>query len=225
MSQKILFVSNILQKKLMDEILLHEMIDGRWASQRPKGCNLDWLDVKIQVTSDGVVGASGFTPPRTYNFVHKDVMTQFSDEMLQVSKQVNPNISIAHIRKDLIELAQIIGGRLANTNMQPIKLYRGRSRSGDLVVSSSILRTKSALEVATLLNTVVNPDEFLEETLGRSRNDPTYYKLKVKGTKQPKVKTTITFYKKDSPICSALNESIEKEPENENQEAQANTCD
>lgn len=220
MTQKILFVSNVLQKKLMDEVLLHEMIDGRWSSQRPKGCNLDWLDVKIQVSTDGVVGASGFTPPRTYNFVHKEVMVQFADEMLQVSKQLNPNISIAHIRKDLIELAQIIGGRLVNTNMQPIKLYRGRSKAGDRVVSSSILRTKSALEVATLLNTVENPDEFLEETLGRSRNDPTYYKLKVKGVKTPKVRNAITFYKKNSPICSGLTD----EKEIENEETQENTC-
>lgn len=137
---KILYVSSAVQAVLMKEIFIPELIGGFWKDHRPVGHGDVWRDVDVQVTTDGKLGPVGFEAPRNYNFLNLEFAVPNEDRLIACAKTVKDNSTIKSVKKELIELGRIVGGRLAARDATPVKLYRGNHREGTVTVSSAKAR-------------------------------------------------------------------------------------
>jgi hypothetical protein len=138
----ILLVASEVQARLMREIFIPEIIDGFWTSQRPAGHQDVWRSVEVRVAGlDGRLGTIGFDAPRTYNFGNPEFFNPCEEQILAVAKAARPTSCLPSIKKELIELGHIIGGRKLHIDQEPTVLYRGNHREGTVTYSSAKART------------------------------------------------------------------------------------
>ncbi len=150
--QKVLKVATSVQKAVFDKVILSQIASGFWKNARPADHADSWKGVEIVVSTD--LGAQGFDVPRNYNFVNPDFFRMNEGALMAAAQEVDPNITVKKLKKQLISLNQIVGSRLKELGGTVSKLPRGRK-------PSTTVTTKQD-EVKTIVRKV--PVNFVEET-------------------------------------------------------------
>jgi len=144
---KRLYVSSAVQAHLLQAVLIPQMKDGFWKDHRPADHAQHWTDVEIVVTSDSTLGADGWKIPRTYNFVNPDFIKPNEQLLVSAAQAVKPSSNFRSVKKELIELSRIVGGRLTDKNGIPTKANRGTNKpTTSVVVEQARSAVKAAVE-------------------------------------------------------------------------------
>lgn len=143
MGNKVLTVATAVQRAVLQEVLLNEIATGFWKNARPADHAESWKGVEIKVGT--VLGASGFEIPRNYNFVNPDFFNRSGKKMLDAALVVDANITEKGLKKQLLALNQILGGRLTETGGTVTKLPRGRKQT----TATTTTTTKKATTTTT----------------------------------------------------------------------------
>lgn len=138
-------VATEIQKVLMKEVLLPEIALGFWKDARPADHADYWIDVSIEVGPD--LGVKNFEMPRNYNFVNPDFFRKTEARLMAAAQLVNPEITVKQLKKQLITLNQIIGGRLTQIGGTIAKLPRGR-KSGTQTAPTSTTKSDTVVRRA-----------------------------------------------------------------------------
>lgn len=125
MTTKQLFVSSQVQINLMTAVIIPEMKTGFWKDHRPAGHGNQWDDVELLVTTNNLVGPTNFMVPRNYNFVNPDFLDACSDQLLAAAQEADETATMKSVKKALIDLSRIVGGRLTDLTEAPTKANRG----------------------------------------------------------------------------------------------------
>lgn len=145
MSKKQLLVSSAVQAALLNEFLLGELVTGFWKDQRPVGHGDAWTDVQIVVSTTNVVGpAGGFKPLRFYDFLNPEFTKIHEAKLVSIAKKLKPATTFKSLKKELIELARIIGGRMTDKTQEPARVFRGNNRT-----DFDVIRTVDRVKVMT----------------------------------------------------------------------------
>jgi hypothetical protein len=99
------------------------------------------------VSTDAKLGAIDFTVPRLYNFVNPDFIKPNEDKLVTAAQAVKSSSNFRSVKKELIELSRIVGGRLTNANENPTKANRGNNKNG--TVQEPVSKAKTAVKKAT----------------------------------------------------------------------------
>lgn len=152
---KVLVVATAVQKAVLENVLLNEIATGFWKNARPADHAESWKGVEIKVGA--VYGASGFEVPRNYNFVNPDFFSKAGKKMLDAALAVDANITEKGLKKQLILLNKILGGRISEANGPEKKLPRGRKQTeGEATAKST---TKANTTVKRVAANVQEPAE------------------------------------------------------------------
>ena len=146
MTTKQLYVSSAVQKALLTEILIPEMATGFWKDHRPADHAQQWADVEIIVSESDKLGAMNFTVPRLYNFVNPDFIKPNEAKLVEIAQAIKASSNFRSVKKELIELSRIVGGRLTDKNGIPTKANRGNNKSG--TVQEAVKKAKTAVKKA-----------------------------------------------------------------------------
>jgi len=117
-----LLVTSQIQAKFLTEFLIPQMKTGFWKDHRPRNHGYQWDGVDIVVSNDKL-GPVNFKVPRLYNFINMEFMERFQDELVKIAKSVKPSSNLKSVRKELIELSKIVGGRIESTTSEIKKAY------------------------------------------------------------------------------------------------------
>lgn len=128
---KQLFVSSDVQAALLKNVLIPQMKDGFWKNHRPADHATQWLDVEILVTSSEQLGPVNFKVPRLYNFVNPDFIKPNEAVLVAAAQTIKPSSNFRSVKKELIELSRIVGGRLSDKNGVPLKANRGNNKGSE----------------------------------------------------------------------------------------------
>lgn len=162
MVSRALVVATAVQKAVMQDVLLGEIATGFWKNARPSDHAASWKGVDIRV---GVsFGAEGFEIPRNYNFVNPDFFKRVEAKLMESAIKVDPNITTKQLKKQLITLNQILGGRVTEMGGLVAKLPRGRKASAVPVEPKATKGTKPATR--KVLANLVDPEDMQESTVG-----------------------------------------------------------
>lgn len=154
-TQKILTVATAVQKAVLENVLLGEIASGFWKNARPADHADNWKGVEIKV---GVqYGATGFEIPRNYNFVNPDFFSRAGKKMLDAALTADANITEKALKKQLILLNKILGGRILEANGPETKLPRGRK--ADAEGTETKTTTKASTTVKRVAANVQEPTE------------------------------------------------------------------
>lgn len=126
---KQLFVASDVQAILLKEVLIPEMADGFWKNHRPSNHAAQWDDVEIIVSADNKLGAVDFTIPRLYNFVNPKFIKPNEETLVTAAQKAKPTSNFRSVKKELIELSRIVGGRLDDKDATPTKANRGNTKA------------------------------------------------------------------------------------------------
>jgi hypothetical protein len=128
MAKKILTVATEVQKAVFETVILKEISSGFWNGARPADHSEYWKGVEVAVNGDegAVLGAVGFEVPRNYNFVNPEFLQKAEAAMLVSAQAVDANMTIKKLRKEMIQLSRIVGGRLTTVGGQITKANRGQ---------------------------------------------------------------------------------------------------
>lgn len=126
MSKKVLTVATAVQKAALENVLLQEIATGFWKDARPADHADNWKGVEIAVGTK--LGAEGFEIPRNYNFVNPDFFKKNEAKLLAAGQTVQTDLNTKQLKKALIELNQILGGRITEVGGAVTKLARGRKQ-------------------------------------------------------------------------------------------------
>lgn len=154
---KILTVATDVQAAVLTNVLLAEIATGFWRNARPADHADSWKGVSIQVGTD--LGATGFDIPRNYNFVNPDFFRKAEDRLMTAAQTVNPDITVKQLKKQLIELNQILGARLREVGGSVIKLPRGRKQTKEATSSEVLSKDKKTSVRRVPANIVETPVE------------------------------------------------------------------
>ncbi len=162
---KKLLVSSALQAVLLNNFLISEIQSGFWKQQRPSTHGAAWNDVEIVVTTTNQVGPiDGFTPLRFYDFLNPEFTKLYENKLVEIAQTVKPTMTFKALKKELIELARIIGGRMTDKTQEPARVFRGNNRSDYDVIRTverkkvvSVASAQAAVKtaIATVKKTVV----------------------------------------------------------------------
>ncbi len=130
---KQIYVSSQVQAVLLKEVLIPQMENGFWKDHRPAEHYKQWQDVEIIVSSNDGLGFVDFKAPRTYNFVNPDFIKPNEKLLVEAAQRAKASSNFRSVKKELIELSRIVGGRLTSKSMQPTKANRGVSRKAKTV--------------------------------------------------------------------------------------------
>ena len=125
---KRLYVSSAVQVALLTNVLIPQMKDGFWKDHRPADHYKEWLDVEIIVSADEKLGPDNFKVPRLYNFVNPDFIKPNEAVLVAAAQAVKSSSNFRSVKKELIELSRIVGGRLNDKNGIPSKANRGNNK-------------------------------------------------------------------------------------------------
>ena len=166
MSTKVLIVASAVQKAVLEQVLLQEIATGFWKEARPADHADSWKGVSIEVGTQ--LGAQGFDIPRNYNFVNPDFFKKAEAKLLEAAKTVEPEITAKSLKKHLLELNQILGGRFKEVGGVITKLPRGRKaeETETKTVVKAATTTRKAAAVFTEL-----PPEFAPTTAEVAEKD------------------------------------------------------
>jgi hypothetical protein len=141
MSKK-LMVASAIQAALLNQFLLVEIQTGFWKDQRPATHGAAWEGVSIEVSETNTVGPAGsFKPLRFYDFLNPEFTKIHEAKLVQIAQTIKPNMTFKALKKELIELARIIGGRMIDKTQEPARVFRGNNRT-DFDVIRTIDRQK-----------------------------------------------------------------------------------
>lgn len=157
---KVLTVATEVQKAIFEQVLRQEIATGFWKNGRPADHADSWKGVEVVVGTK--FGASGFEVPRNYNFVNPDFYEKASKRILDAALTVDANVTEKQVKKQLITLNLIVGGRLKEQGGEVTKLPRGRKADPDAAAAP---KTASKTSKATVRRAaaVIAP-EATEET-------------------------------------------------------------
>jgi hypothetical protein len=149
---KQLLVSSKIQLVLMNDLLLNEIQYGFWKDQRPVDHGAAWNNVQVLQSETNVVGClNGFTPLRFYDFLNSKFLAIHEQRIMELSRTIKPGIAFKTIKKELIELARIIGGRLTDKTQEPVRVFRGNNRKDYDVVRISKVNNDSDISRKILM--------------------------------------------------------------------------
>lgn len=153
---KQLRVSSAVQAAILSNVLIPQMKDGFWKDHRPADHYKEWVDVEIVVSDTDVLGPVNFTVPRNYNFVNPDFIKPNEQVLVDAAKKVKSSSNFRSVKKELIELSRIVGGRLSDKNGIPVKANRGNNRPAS-TAEEAIATAKTQLRdaVTSVKKTVV----------------------------------------------------------------------
>ena len=147
MTVKKLYVSSTVQAALLKEVIIPEMATGFWKDHRPADHAAQWADVEIIVSDSDILGAVSFTIPRLYNFVNPDFIKPNEARLVEVAAAIKASSNFRSVKKELIELSRIVGGRLTDKNGIPTKANRGNNKAS--TVQETVKKAKTAVKKAT----------------------------------------------------------------------------
>lgn len=133
---KQLYVSSAVQAALLKQVLIPQMSDGFWKNHRPADHASQWKDVEIIVSETDKLGAENFVIPRLYNFVNPDFIKPNEQLLVSCAQSVKASSNFRSVKKELIELSRIVGGRLNDKNGIPSKANRGNNKPGSNIVEA-----------------------------------------------------------------------------------------
>jgi hypothetical protein len=125
---KRLYVSSAVQAHLLKAVLIPQMADGFWKNHRPADHATQWSDVEILVSTTGQLGADNFKVPRLYNFVNPDFIKPNETLLVATAQEIKASSNFRSVKKELIELSRIVGGRLDDKSAAPTKANRGNNK-------------------------------------------------------------------------------------------------
>lgn len=141
---KRLYVSSTVQAALLTNVLIPQMKDGFWKDHRPADHYKEWQDVEVVVSTDERLGPDNFKVPRLYNFVNPDFIKPNEAALVAAAQAVKTSSNFRSVKKELIELSRIVGGRLSDKNGIPVKANRGNARpvtsDGGLALAKATVR-------------------------------------------------------------------------------------
>ena len=143
---KRLLVSSAVQAHLLKEVLIPQMSTGFWKDHRPADHAQQWSDVQIEVTTDGTLGADGWKVPRNYNFVNPDFIKPNEQVLVSAAQAVKSSSNFRSVKKELIELSWIVGGRLTSRAAERVKANRGTNKVP--VVNEAVEKARTAVKKA-----------------------------------------------------------------------------
>lgn len=126
---KQLYVSSAVQAALLKEILIPEMATGFWKAHRPADHAAQWSDVEIIISETDQLGPVNFIIPRLYNFVNPGFIKPNEDRLVNTAQAVKAGSNFRSVKKELIELSRIVGGRLTSKSSAPTKANRGNNKT------------------------------------------------------------------------------------------------
>ena len=145
---KQLYVSSEVQANLLKAVLIPQMKDGFWKNHRPADHATQWSDVEIIVTTSEQLGPVDFKVPRLYNFVNPDFIKPNEAILVAAAQAVKASSNFRSVKKELIELSRIVGGRLNDKNGIPSKANRGNNKTSD-EPSTIVQKARDAIAKAT----------------------------------------------------------------------------
>ena len=149
---KQLLVSSAVQAALMNQFLLVEIQTGFWKDQRPVTHGLAWEGVEVLVSDSNAVGPVGeWKPLRFYDFLNPEFTKIHEAKLVEIARTIKPNVTFKALKKELIELARIIGGRMTDKTQEPARVYRGNNR-----VDFDVIRTVERKKVMTVAGAKAN---------------------------------------------------------------------
>ncbi len=149
---KQLLVSSAVQAALMNSFLLAEIQTGFWKDQRPVTHGPAWDGVEVVVTTTNQVGPVGeWKPLRFYDFLNPEFTKIHEAKLVEIAQTIKPNVTFKALKKELIELARIIGGRMTDKTQEPARVYRGNNRS-----DFDVIRTVERKKVMTVAGAKAN---------------------------------------------------------------------
>jgi hypothetical protein len=151
---KVLTVATPVQKAVFEQVFLNEMSHGFWKNARPADHADYWKGVTLVVGTE--LGTNGFDVPRNYNFVNPEFFCKVEDKLMAVAEVAQPGITTKQLKKQLISLNQIIGGRLKEVGGTVVKLPRGRKQPTEVQISTAKKTATSSVRKA-LANLVEAP--------------------------------------------------------------------
>ena len=154
---KQLLVSSAVQAALMNSFLLAEIQTGFWKDQRPVAHGAAWDGVTVVVSDTNAVGPTGgFKPLRFYDFLNPEFTKLYEAKLVEIARTIKPNVTFKALKKELIELARIIGGRMTDKTQEPARVYRGNNRADFDVIRTverqkvlTVAGAKAAVDAAT----------------------------------------------------------------------------
>lgn len=145
---KRIYVSSAVQAALLTNVLIPQMKDGFWKNHRPADHAAQWADVEVIVSTDERLGAVDFKVPRLYNFVNPDFIKPNEHALVAAAQSAKSSSNFRSVKKELIELSRIVGGRLDDKNGIPTKANRGNNKTTEST-SEVILKARAAIAKAT----------------------------------------------------------------------------
>lgn len=149
---KQLHVSSAIQAALMNSFLLTEIQTGFWKDQRPVTHGPAWQGVEVVVSDSNAVGPVGeWKPLRFYDFLNPEFTKLHEAALVAIAQTIKPNVTFKSLKKELIELARIIGGRMTDKTIEPARVYRGNNRA-----DFDVIRTVERQKVMTVAGAKAN---------------------------------------------------------------------
>lgn len=150
--QKVLKVATSVQKAVFEKVILAQIASGFWKNARPADHADSWKGVEVVVSTD--LGAQGFDVPRNYNFVNPDFFRMNEPALMAAAQEVDPNITVKKLKKQLISLNQIVGSRLKELGGTVSKLPRGRKPSTTVTTKQDEVKTVVRKVAANIVDEV-----------------------------------------------------------------------
>lgn len=145
---KRLYVSSAVQAALLTNVLIPQMKDGFWKDHRPANHHKEWEGVEIVVSETDQLGPDNFKIPRTYNFVNPDFIKPNEHLLVSAAQAAKANSNFRSVKKELIELSRIVGGRLTSKSGIPTKAFRGNNKP-TITTDEAIAQAKTTVAKAT----------------------------------------------------------------------------
>lgn len=195
--KKKLLVSSILQATLLNQFLIGEIQTGFWKEQRPVAHGAAWDDVQIVVSPTNQVGPiDGFKPLRFYDFLNPEFTKLYENKLVEIARTVKPTMTFKALKKELIELARIIGGRMTDKTQEPARVFRGNNRA-DFDVIRTVDRQK-VMTVAGAKEAVKKATSSVKKTAVKKVVATTVKKTTVKKAVATAPETGVTITKTSS---------------------------
>jgi hypothetical protein len=141
---KTLYVSSAVQAHLLAAVLIPQMKDGFWKEHRPADHHTQWLDVAIVVSDTDQLGPVEFKVPRLYNFVNPDFIKPNEKLLVLEAQSVKASSNFRSVKKELMELSWIVGGRLTNKSGIRSKANRGNNKPAE-TTSDVVAKAREAV--------------------------------------------------------------------------------
>lgn len=141
---KRLYVSSAVQAHLLAAVLIPQMKDGFWKDHRPADLHTQWLDVQVLVSDTDQLGPVDFKVPRLYNFVNPDFIKPNEKLLVSEAQSIKASSNFRSVKKELMELSWIVGGRLTDKSGIRTKANRGNNKPAE-TTNSIVAQAREAV--------------------------------------------------------------------------------